>query len=315
MTSSATWPTSRCAASRTGASASDGANGAAASRYELFRVKTLLVASCAAAMIAAIVWAAFLAPRFRGAARALEDGRLLLKRRDYPEAARALTRGTALIEGLPGGSHISQEIATALRLTERFEEADRLHRLVDHLRFAEASTSPLVLSAKDVERHCKALWDLRGFLLERPGSPLEKELAQRLRDDLLELAVIRSNLRVHVGERPGEGHRGAPGGSRAAGRSRGACSARATFSIARGRRTPPHWVFRGWPKRPADLRRACRRVLPGSTTPQVAYASPRATSRRLSQPSPWPLRFARKTYGRIFTRACAPSAWATTRTP
>ena len=202
-----------------------------------------------------------------------------------------------------------------LRLTERFEEADRLHRLVDHLRFAEASTSPLVLSAKDVERHCKALWDLRGFLLERPGSPLEKELAQRLRDDLLELAVIRSNLRVHVEKDPEKAIEAHQEGLELLDEAERACSARATFSIARGRRTPPHWVFRGWPKRPADLRRACRRVLPGSTTPQVAYASPRATSRRLSQPSPWPLRFARKTYGRIFTRACAPSAWATTRTP
>ncbi len=171
-------------------------------RYELFRMKTLLVASCAAATIAALVWTAFLAPRFRGAARALDDGKVLLKRHDYTEAARALTRGAALIEGLPGGSRVSREIAEALRLTERFEEADRLHRLVDHLRFAESSTSHPVLSAKEVERHCKALWDSRGSMLERPGLPLDPELAQRLRDDLLELAVIRSNLRVRLETNP-----------------------------------------------------------------------------------------------------------------
>ena len=170
--------------------------------YELFRVKTLLVASCAAASIAALVWVAFLAPRFRGAARALEEGKVLLDRRDYPEAARALTRGAALIEGLPGGARLSRELAAALRLTDRAEEADRLHRLVDRLRFAESAANQPALRAAEVERHCRALWESRHSLLERPGTPLDPEREQRLRDDLLELAVIRSNLRVRLEPNP-----------------------------------------------------------------------------------------------------------------
>ncbi len=52
-------------------------------------MKTLLVASCAALIIAALVWTAFLVPRFQAAARALEEGTVLLHRRDYPEAASA----------------------------------------------------------------------------------------------------------------------------------------------------------------------------------------------------------------------------------
>jgi serine/threonine protein kinase len=177
--------------------------------YELFQVKTLLAASCAAVTIAAVVWLAYLAPRLRSAARALEEGQVLLGRRDYPAAARALTRGAALLEGLPGGTRLSRELAAALRLTDRFEEADRLHRLVDHLRFAESAANNPDLRATEVERNCRALWESRRSLLERPGTPLDLEREQRLRDDLLELAVIRSNLRVRLEtdpEKSGEAH-------------------------------------------------------------------------------------------------------------
>jgi eukaryotic-like serine/threonine-protein kinase len=177
--------------------------------YELFRVKTLLVASCAAVTIAVLIWAAFLAPRFRGATRALEEGRRLLDRRDFPEAARALTRGAALIEGLPGAGPLSRELAAALRRTDRFDAADRLHRLVDRLRFAESAANHPVLSAKEVERHCQALWESRRSLLEEPGPPLDPLLEQQLRDDLLELAVIRSTFRVRLetnAEKAGQAH-------------------------------------------------------------------------------------------------------------
>ncbi len=170
--------------------------------YELFRMKTLLVAACAAVIIATIVWAVFLQPRFQGAARALEEGTLLLHRRDYPEAARSLTRGAALVEGLPGSERISRDLAAALRLADRSENADRLHRLVDRLRFAEAAVNNPVFPANEFERHCRALWDARRSLLEQPGTPLEPALEQRLRDDLLEMAIIRSNLRVRLESDP-----------------------------------------------------------------------------------------------------------------
>jgi tetratricopeptide (TPR) repeat protein len=166
--------------------------------YELFRVKTLFFASCSAVAIGAVVWAVFLAPRFRGALRALEEGNGLLERRDYPAAARALTRGTALIEGLPGGGRLARELTAALRLADHLEEADRLHRLVDRLRFAESAANHADPSAREVERHCRALWESRRSLLEAPAAPLDPQLEQRLRDDLLDLAVIRSNLSARL---------------------------------------------------------------------------------------------------------------------
>ncbi len=62
-------------------------------------MKTLLVASCAAVTIAALIWVAFLAPRFRAAAQALLEGRVLLDRRDYPEAARGVDARRGLDRG------------------------------------------------------------------------------------------------------------------------------------------------------------------------------------------------------------------------
>jgi tetratricopeptide (TPR) repeat protein len=166
--------------------------------YELFRVKTLVVASCVAVAIAALFWVAYLAPRFRAAAQALREGRVHLERRDYPVAERVLARGAAYIEGLPGSERLSREFAAALRLSNRLEEADYLHRVVDRLRFAESAANSLLPSAREVERHCRALWESRRSLLERPGAPLDAELEERLRDDLLDLAVIGSNLRVRL---------------------------------------------------------------------------------------------------------------------
>ncbi len=178
--------------------------------YELFRMKTFFVTSFAAATIGALVWAAFLAPRFRAARQSLIEGRVLLDRRDYPQAARTLTRGAAFIEGLPGSKRLSRRLAAALRLTDRMEEVDYLHRLVDRLRFAESSPNIPVPSAREVERHCRTLWESRRSLLERPEVPLEPQLEQRLCDDLLDLAVIASHLRVRLETDPAkarEAHR------------------------------------------------------------------------------------------------------------
>jgi eukaryotic-like serine/threonine-protein kinase len=178
--------------------------------YELFRLKTFLVASCAAVTIAALIWVAFLAPRFRAAGQALLEGRVLLDRRDYPEAARVLTRGAALVEGLPGGERLARDLAEALRMADRVETADRLHHLVDRLRFAESAANGPVPSAREFERHCRVLWESRHSLLARSGTPLDPQLELRFRDDLLDLAVIGSNLRVRLETDPnqvGEAHR------------------------------------------------------------------------------------------------------------
>jgi serine/threonine protein kinase len=170
--------------------------------YEWFRAKALLITAGVAVAIAALVWTAFLAPRFRAAEQSLIEGRILLDRGDHVQAARALTRGAASIEGLPGGERLSRQLAEALRRTDRLEEIDHLHRLVERLRFADSSANLSIPSARDVERHCRALWESRRSLLERPGAALPPERERQLRDDMLDLAVIASNLRARLEREP-----------------------------------------------------------------------------------------------------------------
>src|SRR5262249_33503279 len=62
----------------------------------------------------------------------------------------------------------------------------------------ESAAAHPVPSAREVERHCRALWAARHSLLGHPGTPLDAGLERQLRDDLLDLAVIGSNLRVSL---------------------------------------------------------------------------------------------------------------------
>ena len=166
-----------------------------------------------------------------------------------------------------------------------------------------------------VERHCRALWESRRSLLERPGTPLDPQLEQRLRDDLLDLAVIGSNLRVRLETDPkkaGEAHRAALAlldEAEATVRPeprplpRAAGARRRAGSLEHGRRRRPLTPL------------GYRLERPGNTTPPAASCSPPAISHRPRRPSSKPSPSGPRTSGRISIRACAPSASAATRTP
>jgi tetratricopeptide (TPR) repeat protein len=125
-----------------------------------------------------------------------------LDHHDYTRAARELTRGLASIEGLPGNSRLSEELSAALKVSDRLENADRLHQLADRVRFAEAAADASIPPPKGVEEHCRAVWQSRSSLLENNGEPLDPELERRIRDDLLDMALIGSDLRVRWASDP-----------------------------------------------------------------------------------------------------------------
>src|SRR5262249_25029546 len=59
-------------------------------------------------------------------------------------------------------------------------------------------TDQSVPLARDIERHCRSLWASRLSLLARPVVSADRAVRDRLRDDLLDLAVIGSALRVRL---------------------------------------------------------------------------------------------------------------------
>jgi len=164
----------------------------------LFRLQTLVTAGALAAAVGVAVWVAFLAPRYRAAEHALLDGRAAMARREYPAAARALTRGAALIEGLPATRGLAFELADLLRLANHAKNLDRLHGLVERLRSLETAAPRSPRAARAVERHCRVFWDSRRPIVAMLGAGLDPESEERLRDDLLDLAVIWSGLHVRL---------------------------------------------------------------------------------------------------------------------
>ncbi|WP_026012014.1 tetratricopeptide repeat protein [Singulisphaera acidiphila] len=164
----------------------------------LLRLKTLFVASSLLVTAFALIWAVFLIPRFHAAGRALDDGKVLLSRRDYSEAARVLARGAALIEGFPGGRALAQEIAGQAQRVQLARDADLLHDLVEKLRFFDSAAPFPLREAKAVENHCRVLWVTRRTLLDRLEGALNAESEARFRTDMLDLAVIGSSLRVRL---------------------------------------------------------------------------------------------------------------------
>jgi serine/threonine protein kinase len=165
----------------------------------LSRAKLLLAATSAALAVVALAWWLVLAPRFRQAEHALREGKVLWDRRRYPEALRALTRGAALIEDLPGNPALARELAEQLRRTHRAQTADRLHGLVERLRFLESAAPRPPRALGEVEQHCQVIWESRRSIVEALGEGLDRDREQRARTDLLDLAIIWASLRVRNG--------------------------------------------------------------------------------------------------------------------
>jgi eukaryotic-like serine/threonine-protein kinase len=164
----------------------------------LSRLKLMISALVAVTATAAVAWACYIVPRLHEAERALLDSKIFIARREYPTARQAIARGTALIEGLPGDPGLSEEFAGLLLLVDRSSDADRLHGLVERLRSLDTAVplSPEAVNA--VARHCHSLWEARRPILDPIGRGNDREAAERLRADLLDLAVVWAELRVRV---------------------------------------------------------------------------------------------------------------------
>jgi serine/threonine protein kinase/Flp pilus assembly protein TadD len=134
----------------------------------------------------------------RAAQAALVEGHDQLANRQYEEAVRTLTRGQARAKGLPGSPAVADALDAQLRAATRARQAHDLHLLADRLRFAydiDALARPV---AQRLEARCRAVWDARSALLESRGAELEPELEQRAQTDILELAVLWSDLHVRL---------------------------------------------------------------------------------------------------------------------
>jgi tetratricopeptide (TPR) repeat protein len=133
--------------------------------------------------------------RLHHSAFLLEDARRLRDRGQHGEAAAALRRGLAGLEGLADVETLTKSFHDQLRLTERAEAAAQLHALVDRLRFLYGEGSATASREwRSAAPQCASFWAKRVWL-SRPADPdLPAAARQQIQDDLLDLAVLQADL-------------------------------------------------------------------------------------------------------------------------
>jgi tetratricopeptide (TPR) repeat protein len=136
--------------------------------------------------------------RLHAGRAALIDGREEMRKGRYSEAVRTLMRGRALSEGLPGSRDLTHALESQLHLARQAEAARGLHLVADRLRFLYGIEFLPIGEMRALEARCHTIWEARSRLLERRGAELMPEDEQRIPADLLDLAILWTDLRVRL---------------------------------------------------------------------------------------------------------------------
>jgi serine/threonine protein kinase/Tfp pilus assembly protein PilF len=164
------------------------------------------------------------------AARAKDEAKGQMQAGQYDEAVHRLERALSQVENLPGTNALAQELDGQLRRARRAQAARELHRLADRFRLLYGADflSPAVIT--QIEDSCNYLWAKRDLIMDRLAPESEKafnhrsqtavvekgavfephnipgtdptanaEAELRVGADLLDLAILSTNLRIRNG--------------------------------------------------------------------------------------------------------------------
>ena len=92
----------------------------------------------------------------------------------------------------------SASVGRGMALTERSRLANQLHKVVDQLRFLDATQQPPVMELRELEAGCQAIWKQRGKIMRRARDPVNEQVDSRIRVDLLDLAILWADLHVRL---------------------------------------------------------------------------------------------------------------------
>ncbi len=133
-----------------------------------------------------VFWAA--AELWAGDIRAdLEHGRALCDAGRYTDAKYPLRRGLERAETFPRQAGLASQIEGQLRVADRGEKVEALHKLADEVRFRYGVNRPAGSDADAIRRKVRQIWDERHLLASRDSAPLDEEREHQIRVDLLEL--------------------------------------------------------------------------------------------------------------------------------
>jgi serine/threonine protein kinase/lipoprotein NlpI len=141
--------------------------------------------------------------RLEEGATALAEGERFLQRGENADAISVLKRELSRLESLPGSSQLKQKLASRLRLAARMQSAQELHDIADRCRFLYGVDFYPSARLRSLEARCRAFWEQRDTILDRVGKDLDPSTEQRVRTDLLDLAILGADLRVRLAD-PGQ---------------------------------------------------------------------------------------------------------------
>ena len=140
----------------------------------------------------------FVGDRLRQADLALAQGQQHLVGRDYGLAIEQLESGWDAIRWFPGQNDLKQAFQNKIALAKRARFADALHQLVERLRFVDRFDAVPAAKLRELDNGCAKVWEVRHQIAQPDSTALNDETERRVRMDLLDLAVLWSELRMHV---------------------------------------------------------------------------------------------------------------------
>jgi serine/threonine protein kinase/tetratricopeptide (TPR) repeat protein len=129
---------------------------------------------------------------------ALREAQDHLAKREYGEAHSAAQRGLALVESLPFQADLAGSLRDQMHLAERAQAAQELHHFLEQVRTVYGAEGLAVGKLQILEAHCRHFWDQRDQITQRLGSQPSPELEQQIQMDLLDLAILWTDLRVRL---------------------------------------------------------------------------------------------------------------------
>ena len=167
------------------------------------RPQTLPVAALLAVLLAALLagWVGLHGQahgRLEQATTALAEGKRQLAGGDFVRAMSTLERGRDLAADTRGGESLARELDQQLRRARRTQIAWQLHTVVHRLGFLLTADGIPPRQVRELEVHCRTLWEQRARILEAGGAGLDGAAEEQLRTDLLDLATFWVGLRVSL---------------------------------------------------------------------------------------------------------------------
>jgi serine/threonine protein kinase/Tfp pilus assembly protein PilF len=167
---------------------------------------TTVLGLCAVALAAISISAILLFRHFNErrdeVRQALEVGQRQMQNRQYDEALTTLRRGQVLAGSLPGTGSMPQELGDHIRSAEQARTAEELHQVAEHVRLLFGADRPSSAHLRSLERQCWDLWKRREEVVARLSGDASLDVKQRIEIDLLDLAILWTELHVHLAAEP-----------------------------------------------------------------------------------------------------------------